>query len=118
MKYVFLFAFAAMAAFMGYKFMEGECPGGQVFANAAECRAKAGDAAFCRDAFAMASRKAREDYSPFPTQDDCLRSFPACEPHARVTSGFVPVPRAFCVARGPRGAEGTPLYGRIGQRIQ
>jgi uncharacterized protein YgiB involved in biofilm formation len=115
MKAVILMLFAAVAGVMAYLALRGECPDGEVFASEAECRAAAGfDAAFCRQSFVEARRKAVLDYAPFPNQNDCQLQFPRCEPHQRVVSGFVPVPRGVCVARG---REGDPVYERYGQRI-
>lgn len=106
----------AVAGLMGYLFFRGECPGGQVFNTETQCRAAAGfDAAFCRISFAQARRRAYEDASPFSTQDACLRHFPSCEPHHRVVSGYVPVPRGVCVTPGK---PGEPVFEKIGQSFQ
>lgn len=116
MRTVIFGAMLIAAGFMGYLFFRGECPGGQVFATEAECRETAGfDALFCRQSFIEGRRRAFEDSSPFSTQDACLRHFPRCEPHRVVVSGYVPVPRGICVARGKKG---EPVFEKIGQSFQ
>lgn len=116
MRAVIFGAMLIAAGFMAYLFFRGECPGGQVFASEAQCRAAAGfDAAFCRISFAQARRRAYEDASPFSTQDACLRHFPVCEPHHKVVSGYVPVPRGVCVTSGK---PGEPVFEKIGHSLQ
>ncbi|KAF0231240.1 MAG: hypothetical protein FD175_1109 [Beijerinckiaceae bacterium] len=115
MKAVILAIIGVIAAAMGYFAFQGECPGGQVFAGEAECRARLGaEAALCGPAFRAADVAATLDYAPFPNQTDCQMQFPVCQPHARVVGGFVPVPRGVCVAKGKAG---TAVYERYGQRI-
>ncbi|MCA0401014.1 MAG: hypothetical protein LCH38_09385 [Proteobacteria bacterium] len=116
MRALFLALFALVGAVMGYFMLQSECPGGKAFASEAECRAAAGfDAAFCRAGFALAHRKAIQDYAPFSTQNDCLQAFARCQPHAVVVGGYVPVPEKVCIARDQNGtAKGEPLYTRIG----
>lgn len=118
MKAIVLAIIGAIAAAMAYFAFQDECPGGNVFASLPECRAASGsDPAFCRDVFADAQRKATEDYAPFANQTDCLATFPVCQPHTRVTGGFVPVPRGVCAIRSAKGAEGRPVYERQGANM-
>lgn len=118
MKYVIFAFIAGIAGAMAYFAIQGECPGGTVVKDSAECRGSGFNAADCDGALRSAWRKATQDYAPFPTQDQCLRHFPLCEAHRAVSSGFTPTPRAFCVARAGNGTiDGTAVYERIGQRI-
>jgi uncharacterized protein YgiB involved in biofilm formation len=112
MKVVVFALILGIAGAMAWFAFRGECPDGQVFATEGACVASGRfPADFCRRAFAEARRVATEDQAPFSTQDDCLRQFPRCQPHAAVMGGFVPVPRGTCVASG---REGRPVYQRIG----
>jgi uncharacterized protein YgiB involved in biofilm formation len=94
---------------MGYFVFQGECPGGKVFASEGECRA-AGLGDLCHTSFAAANRKARLEYSPFVTENDCSLQFPRCAPHGKL-AGYVPVPRGVCVVAGK---EGEPVYQKHG----
>lgn len=98
---------------MAYFMLQGECPGGKVFASAAECRASGFKKDLCDTSFSSASRKARLEYSPFLTENDCTLQFPRCEPHGKL-AGYVPVPRGVCVVSGK---EGAPVYQRYGATI-
>lgn len=100
------------AAVMGYFMLQGECPGGKVYASEAECRTS-GLGELCRTSFSSANRKARLEYSPFLTENDCTLQFPRCEPHGKL-AGYVPVPRGVCVVSGK---EGAPVYQRYGATI-
>lgn len=111
MKVVVIALVLGIAAAMAYFAWQGECRGGQVFASEAQCVAARLPQGLCRDSFAEARRLAREDVAPFATQDECLRQYPFCQPHGRVTGGFVPVPRGVCVVSG---MAGKPVFERIG----
>lgn len=114
MKIVIFTFIAGVAGAMLYFFLLGECPGGMVVKDATECRGANFEAAACNAALASGRRKASEDQAPFATLDQCLRAFALCEPHAAVASGFIPVPRGFCIARTGSGSfDGTPVYDRI-----
>ncbi len=118
MKIVALTFIVGLLGAMAYFFLKGECPGGMIVADAAECRVASFDAQTCNAALAAGHRKAYRERAPFETQDACLRDHPRCAPHEAVASGFVPVPRGTCIARtGSGGFDGTPVYERIGQRI-
>lgn len=112
MRALILIAMAAAALVMGYIALQGECPGGKVYASEGECRTAGGGEA-CRSGFAEAKRKATLDYSPFTNENDCALQFPRCEPHGKL-AGYVPVPRGVCIAPGK---PGEPVYERFGQRV-
>lgn len=116
MKIVILAIIAGVLGFIGYSYFRGECRDGRVVATEVECVASFG-ADSCRLAFAESRKKATEEYAPFNTQDSCQRSFPRCEPHRAVVSGFVPVPSGTCVARVDGRVSGTPVYERIGRKF-
>jgi uncharacterized protein YgiB involved in biofilm formation len=105
-----LTAIVIAAAIMGYFMLQGECSGGKVFASEAECRASGFKKDLCDSSFSSANRKARLEYSPFVTENDCALQFPRCAPHGKL-AGYVPVPRGVCVTAGK---EGEPVYQRHG----
>jgi uncharacterized protein YgiB involved in biofilm formation len=113
MRTVLIAVMGIAAAVMGYFALQGECPGGKVFASEAECRAGGYGAQICHSGFAASDRRARLEYSPFNTETDCTLQFPRCMPHGKL-AGYVPVPRGTCIVEGK---PGEPVYERYGQRI-
>jgi uncharacterized protein YgiB involved in biofilm formation len=110
MRALILVLMGIAATVMGYIALQGECNGGKVFANEGECRASGLKKEICQASFVSASRKARLEYSPFSTQNDCDLQFPRCEPHGKL-AGYVPVPRGVCVVAGK---DGEPVYQKYG----
>ena len=116
MKYVVFALIAGIAGYLAWAFFQGACRDGRIFVSENECIAVHG-AQTCRLAFAESRRKATEDYAPFNTLDACQRSFPRCEPHRAVVSGFVPVATGSCVQEVAGRFSGSPVYDRIGRKF-
>ena len=109
----FVLAFIlAIAAFMGWAFIQPECAGGAVIADEAACRANF-DAPFCLQALPEAQRVARRSGETFKTQSACLEQWPVCLERSDVPA-WAPRPASFCVARAPDGgiARIEPVYSR------
>ncbi|MFO1167763.1 MAG: DUF1190 domain-containing protein [Rhodoblastus sp.] len=107
----FVIAFiVAVAAFMGWKLLQPQCPGGAVVADEQQCRAQF-DAAFCGKAWPEALTAARTQGGAYATQAQCLDKFPACIPRSDVPA-WTPRPNGYCIARGPDGevAHVEPVY--------
>ena len=118
MKLIIIAFITGIAGFMAYLFATGgDCRGGQVVTDAAQCRNHF-DAASCAAALAASDRKARTEYSPFLNREDCEFKFPICIAHAVIVGGFVPRPSGICLARIDGRVDGTPVYTRIGQQVQ
>ena len=110
---ILVFAFIlAVAAFMGWKAFDAECPGGQTVSIEEECRAKFG-APFCARAWPETERIARISGGAYKTQSDCLAEWPVCVERSDVTA-WAPRPARFCIARAADGGIGRiePLYAR------
>jgi uncharacterized protein YgiB involved in biofilm formation len=117
MKAVILLVILGIAGMMGYFAWRGECPGGQVIRDSAECRGAGFDLARCEAALRAGRQKARMDYPPFADLETCQRQFPRCEAHGAVASGFVPVPRGICLVATGGTLAATPVYERFGPRF-
>ena len=101
MRKIVLLLIAAVAAGMGYLFMQPVCAGGAVVRDEAQCRATAGfDAAFCRDAFGKAPAIARASGPSYSQRNDCDTQWPVCAEHA---GGWGPRPAAWCLVRDRAG---------------
>lgn len=115
MKYGIIALITAGVAVMAYLFIfERDCAG-QVVSGQQDCLAHFSPD-MCRIALQQADRKARNDFSPFATQDDCDRVYPRCMPHG-VVNGFVPVPRSYCIVRNAAAVTGKPIYQRYGDTV-
>ena len=115
MKYIVFDVIGAVAATMVYFFVFERNCSGQVVSGPSDCLAHFSPDA-CRVALQQADRKARNDFPPFATQDACDRVYPRCMPHG-VVSGFVPVPRSYCIMRSAAAISGKPIYQRYGDTV-
>ena len=107
----FVIAFiVALATFLGWKLLQPSCPGGAVVADEQQCRAEFG-AAFCGKAWPEAQAAARRGGGAYPSQSQCLETYPVCIPRSDI-SAWTPAPKAYCIARGPEGevAHVEPVY--------
>ena len=102
----------AVAAFMGWKAMQPQCPGGAVVADEAACRANF-DALFCLQAMPETQRVAKTSGETFKTQSACQEQWPVCVERADV-SAWAPRPASYCVSRAADGgiARIEPVYSR------
>lgn len=107
----FVFAFiVAVAAFMGWRLLQPDCPGGAVVADEQQCLAQF-DAAFCGRAMPEALSAARKTGGAYATQSQCLDKFPVCIQRSDVPA-WTPKPSGYCLAKGPDGdvAHVEPVY--------
>jgi len=109
MRYVFVFI-VAVAAFMGWRWMQPVCSGGVVVADEQQCKAAFG-AEFCARAMPRAQAVAREKGGAYATQAQCLDVHPACI-ERRDVSAWTGRPASYCLVRGDNGevARVDPIY--------
>ncbi|MCC0006311.1 MAG: hypothetical protein H6872_14740 [Methylobacteriaceae bacterium] len=109
MPYVIAFIIA-VAAFMGWRAMQPDCPGGAIVADAQQCRTTFGEN-FCAKAMPEALAIARRGGGSFPTQAACLDQYPACIERSDIAA-WTPRPASYCLARGADGevARAEPRY--------
>ena len=109
MPYVFAFIIA-VAALMGWRWMQPACSGGVIVADEQQCRAAFG-ADFCARAMPRAHADAREKGGAFATQAQCLDVHPVCIERNDV-SAWTAKPSSYCLVRGSNGevARVEPIY--------
>jgi uncharacterized protein YgiB involved in biofilm formation len=102
----------AVAAFMAYMALRGECPGGVVVMSEANCREAGGlSADLCRTVYSRAVEVARNAGTVYTDVSKCSQQYGPCLPHATLVGSFVPAPAGFCVQSiGGRLTEMTPVY--------
>lgn len=109
MPYVIAFI-VAVAALMGWRWMQPACSAGVIVADEQQCRAAFG-ADFCAKAMPRARADAREKGGAFATQAQCLDVHPACIERTDV-SAWTAKPASYCLVRGGDGAVARiePIY--------
>jgi uncharacterized protein YgiB involved in biofilm formation len=111
MPFVIVFI-VAVAAFMGWKFLQPECPGGSSVGIEEQCRATFG-ATFCAQAWPETERIARRSGATYKTQSECLEQWPVCIERSDAAA-WAPRPANFCISRASDGSVGRiePVYSR------
>jgi hypothetical protein len=109
---------AGVAGLIGYLTFTGECPGGSVVRNEAQCRAESGFSAdICHVIFERAVSVARSAGSVYSEPGQCRILFGECLDHATIVGGYVPRPHGFCVkASGGALTSMVPVYRQAAAR--